>query len=147
MASSIVEIANAVADALNSHSFSQPFTARRHYVPTFDLKEMKTLHVTVVPRGVEIANVSRSTVQSGVQIDIGIQQKLPAPADPAGDQAFIDTLMSLVEEVADFIRVTSRFGDASWVKTANTPIYSPEHLEQLRQFTSVLTLTLMVLRA
>ena len=143
--SSIIAIADAIVAALNGHSFSQPFMAQRCYVPTFDLKDMKNLHVTVVPRGVEMTNASRLAVQSGVQIDIAIQQKLPA--DTAGDSAAIDDLMGLVEEIADFIRATSHFGDAAWVKMANTPIYSPEHLEQLRQFTSVLTLTLFVMRA
>jgi len=145
MASSIIDIVDAVVTALNGHSFSRPFTAKRHYVPTFDLKEMKNLHVTVVPRGVEMTNASRLAFQSGVQIDIGIQQKFPA--DPAGDSVAIDALMGLVEEVADFIRATGRFGDGAWVKMENTPIYSPEHLEQLRQFTSVLTLTLLVMRS
>jgi len=140
----VIDIADAITQALNGHSFSQSFTARRCYVPTFDLKEMKDLHVTVVPRGVEMATVSRSMVQHDARIDIGIQQKLPA--DTAGDMATIDALMGLVEEVADFVRATGRFGGAAWVKTENMPIYSPEHLEQLRQFTSVLTLTLLVMR-
>jgi hypothetical protein len=145
--STITELTDAIVAALNGHSFSRPFTARRHYVPTFDLKEMKSLHVTVVPRGVEMSNASRSMIQNAVQVDIGIQQKLPVPADTTGDRVAIDALMGLVEEVADFIRTTSRFGDAAWVKMENTPIYSAEHLEQLRQFTSVLTLTLLVMRA
>ena len=146
MSSEITTATDAVVAALNDHSFSQPFTARRCYVPVFDLKDMKNLHVTVVPRGVEMTNANRSMLQSGVQIDVAIQQKLPASADPAGDSAFIDALMGLVEEIVDFIRTTSRFGDAAWVKMENTPIYSTEHLEQLRQFTSVLTLTLLFMR-
>ena len=143
----VVEITDAIVAVLNNHSFSQPFTARRCYVPAFDLKEMKNLHVTVVPRGVELSTVSRSMIQHDVQIDVAVQRKLPAPADPAGDQAFIDTLMGLVQEIADVLRAVGYFGEAQWVKSENKPIYSPEHLEQLRQFTSVLTLTLRTLRA
>jgi len=147
MSTHIPDITDAVVAALNGAAFSQPFTAKRHYVPTFDLKEMKTLHVTVVPRGVEVSTVSRSLIQHELQVDVGIQQKLPAPADPAGDQAFVDALMGLVQEIADVLRAAGRFGEAQWVKSENKPIYSPEHLEQLRQFTSVLTLTLRTLRA
>ncbi len=33
-----------------------------------------------------------------------------------------------------------------WVKADNAPIYSSEHLSELRQFTSVLTLTFRVVR-
>lgn len=140
----VIDISDAIVAALNGHAFAQPFVAQRWYVPTFDLKDMKDLHVTVVPRGLEMSTASRSLLQNDVQIDIAVQEKLPA--DASGDKASIDALMGLVQEVADFIRATGRFGDAVWVKTENKPIYSPEHLEQLRQFTSVLTLTLRELR-
>ena len=61
--------------------------------------------------------------------------------------AEIDSLMGLVQEVAEFVRATGRFGDAVWVSTENTPIYSQEHLGELGQFTSVLTLTLREMTA
>ncbi|OQB80320.1 MAG: hypothetical protein BWX88_04607 [Planctomycetes bacterium ADurb.Bin126] len=142
--STVIEITDAVVGALNGHAFSQPFTADRCYVPAFDLKDMKDLHVTVVPRGLEMTTASRSLLQDDVQIDVAVQKKLPA--DASGDKAAIDVLMGLVQEIADFVRATGRFGDMVWVKTENKPIYSPEHLEQLRQFTAVLTLTLRAMR-
>ena len=37
----ITDIAEAVKDELNAGSFSQPFTAERHYRPLFELPEMK----------------------------------------------------------------------------------------------------------
>lgn len=140
--STVIDIADAVVAALNEaggHAFSQPFTAQRCYVPTFDLKEMKDLHVTVVPRSLEMVTAGRSLLQNDVQIDLAVQKKLPT--DTTGDSAAIDALMGLVQEIAEFIRSTGRFGEAVWMKTENKPIYSPEHLEQLRQFTSVLTVT------
>ena len=138
----IADIAGAVVTALNGHTFSQPFTAARAYRPVFDLKEMTDLHVTVVPKGVELTTAGRGLAQSDVQIDIGVQKKLAG-----GDNAEIDALMGLVQEIAEFVRGTGRFGDAAWVKTENTPVYSQEHLGELRQFTSVLTLTLRVMTA
>ncbi len=136
----ITDIVDAVVAALNGQTFSQPFTAARAYRPAFDLQEMKDLHVTVVPKGVELASAGRGLAQSDVQIDIGVQQKLAA-----GDDAKVDALVRLVQEIAEFVRATRQFGDAVWVRTENTPIYSPEHLGELRQFTSVLTLTLRVM--
>jgi len=136
----IADIATAVVTALNGHAFSQPFTAVRAYRPAFDLKDMTDLHVTVVPKGVELSTVGRALMQSDVQIDIGIQKKLGADED-----AEIDALMDLVQEIIEFIRDTRLFADAMWVNTENTPIYSQEHLGELRQFTSVLTLTLRVM--
>lgn len=136
----ITDIADAVVDALNGQTFSQPVTAVRAYRAAFDLQEMKDLHVTVVPKGLELITAGRGVAQSDVQIDIGVQKKLAT-----GDDAEIDELMGLVQEIAEFIRTTRQFGDAAWVKTENTPIYSQEHLGELRQFTSVLTLTLRVM--
>jgi hypothetical protein len=136
----ISDIADAVVAALNGRTFSQPVTAERAYRAAFDLQEMKDLHVTVVPKGVELTTAGRGLAQSDMQIDIGVQKKLAT-----GDDAEIDELMGLVQEIAEFIRAMRQFGDAGWVKTENTPIYSQEHLGELRQFTSVLTLTLRVM--
>jgi len=136
----IADIADAVVAALNNQTFSQPFTAERAYRAAFDLQEMKDLHVTVVPKGQELITAGRGVAQSDVQIEIGVQKKLAT-----GDDAELDELMGLVQEIAEFVRTTRQFGDAAWVKTENTPIYSQEHLGELRQFTSVLTLTLRMM--
>ena len=138
----IADIAGAVVTALNGHTFSQPFTAARAYLPVFDLKDMKDLHVTIVPRDNEMSTAGRAIAQSDVQVDVAVQKKLTT-----ADATEIDALMGLVQEIAEFIRSTGRFGDGSWVRTENVPIYSPEHLGELRQFTSVLTLTLKVMTA
>ena len=139
----ITDIADAVVTELNAATFSQPVTAQRHYQPTFELKDMGTLHVTVVPKGVELQGATRAMVQADVQIDIGVQKKL-ASIEPAE----IDPLLRLVEEIADYFRTHRLTGqpNAMWVKTANVPIFAPEHLAELRQFTSVLTLTFRVLK-
>jgi len=136
----IADIAGAVVTALNGHTFSQPFTAARAYLPVFDLKDMKDLHVTIVPRDNEMSTAGRAIAQSDVQVDVAVQKKLTT-----ADATEIDALMGLVQEIAEFIRSTGRFGDGSWVRTQNVPIYSAEHLGELRQFTSVLTLTLRVM--
>ena len=138
--STIADIAEAVVTALNGHTFCQPFTAVRAYRAAFDLKDMKDLHLTVVPKGVEMSTAGRGLSQSDVQVDIGVQKKLSA-----ADNTEIDALMGLVQEIAEFVRSTGQFGDARWVRTENLPIYSQEHLAELRQFTSVLTLTLRVI--
>ena len=146
--STIIELADAVVVELNgaaAGTFSQSFTAKRYYVPVFDLKEMRDLHVSVVPVGVETTTASRALLQHDVQLDVAVQQKFPQ--DTAVELEAIDDLMGLVQEISDFLRAVGRFGDALWIKTENKPVYSPEHMGQLRQFTSVLTLTLRILRA
>ena len=138
----IIDIAEAVTNELNGGSFSQPFTVQRHYRPSFELKDMAVLHVTVVPAAMEIQTLGRNLMQQDYRIDVAVQQKLDA-----GDNAEIDPLMSLVEEIADFFRLRPLSNQtAICVKVENAPVYAAEHLDQLRQFTSVLTLTFRILR-
>jgi hypothetical protein len=139
----ILEIANAVVAELNGATFSMPFTAVRHYQPKFDLMEMKTLHVSVVPRSLLAAKaVDRNQASVDYLIDVGVQQKTDM------SQAALDGLMALVEEIADHFRgkPLSGYPSARCMVVKNEPIYFPDHLEQLRQFTSVLTLTFRLWR-
>jgi len=137
----IADIADAVVAELNAGSFSVPLTAERLYRPDFELPDMKDLHVSVVPHGLEMSTAGRALSQHDVQIDLAVQKKLDA-----ADNAEIDALMGLVEELAEFLRTKRQFGDAVWVRTENSPVYSQEHLGELRQFTSVLTATLRVVK-
>ena len=139
----IVDIADAVVAELNSGTFSQAMEAVRLYRPQFDLAEMATLHVTVVPKAVETSGASRAGMQYDVSVDVAVQKKLTTESN-----AEIDVLMGLVEEIADFFRLRrlEQYQNAMWLRTENDPAWSPGHLEELRQFTSVLTLTFRVVR-
>ncbi len=135
-------IAEAVKDSLNAETFSPPFTAERRYVPVFDLKDMKTLHVTVVAHGLTDEPLDRTKNKEEYQIDVAVQKKLDA-----ADAAEIDPLMALVESIRKHLRreILPTTPKAFHVKTENVPIYSQEHLSELRQFTSVLTFTYRVM--
>ena len=134
----VIDIAEAVKEELNGGTFSQSFTAERHYQPTFDLQDMKTLHVTVVPKDIEMQLATRSSSQHDYRIDVAVQKKVTV-----GDMAELDELMGLVEEVIAFLsrRKLASVPAAMWIRTANEPIFATEHLEQFGQFTSILTLT------
>lgn len=147
--STITAIADAVVARLSAGTFSMPFTAVRRYQPVFDLEDLATLRVSVVPRSLAIVGASRQTSQFDAQIDIGVQKRLsPAPGNPASDEAEIDALLALVEEIADWLRFTRlpTTPEAVWVGVAQEPVVAGEHLEQHRQFTSILTVTYRVLR-
>lgn len=142
----VIEAADALVSELNAvpaGNFSQAFVAARHYRPLFDLEDLNTLHVSVVPKGMEITSVGRNANQHDVSIDIAVQQVV----DPS-DHAQLDALMDLVEEIADFFRLRrlSAMPAAIWIGTQNAPVYAPEHLEQMRVFTSVLMLTYRVIQ-
>jgi len=142
----VTDIADAVVAELNSPppgTFAQAFTAARHYRPQFDLAELKTLRVSVVPRKVEITSLMRSANQNDVSVDVAVQKKVSPD-----DTAELDALMALVEQIADYFRLRrlTAVPTALWTKTENVPVYSPEHLEQKQVFTSVLTFTFRVVR-
>ena len=146
----LIEIAAALVGELNGEGakpnggvLGQTLTAQRHYRPQFDLADLKILRVSVVPKALAISSLGRSSNQYDPAVDVAVQQKV----DPA-DTEQLDGLMLLVEKIADFFRLRrlTAMPAAAWVKTENVPVYSPEHLEQHRVFTSVLTLTYRICR-
>ena len=139
----ITDIADAVAAEINAGSFSQQVSAAREYLPAFELADMQTLRVTVVPKSVTTLPGGRAHNQYDYAIDVAVQKKLDA-----ADNAEIDELMTLVDELADHLRFKrlTDYPNAAWLKTENQPVYAQEHLQELRQFTSILTFTFRVMR-
>jgi len=139
----ITDVADAIVAELNAATFSQPVTAARHYLAQFDLKEMQTLHVTVVPKAVVLASSDRSRGQGDYSVDVAVQKKFETDANVE-----LDPLTNLAEKIADHFRAKrlASYPNAAWIKTEQSVLYAPEHIEELRQFTSVLTFTYRVLR-
>ena len=139
----ITDIADAVAAEINAGSFSQPVSALRAYLPEFELAEMQNLQVTVVPKSVTTLPGGRAHNQHDYAIDVAVQQKLQTT-----DDAEIDDLLTLVDEIADHFRFKrlGSYSGAVWLKTSNEPVYAQEHLHEMRQFTSILTFTFRVMR-
>ena len=129
------EIASALVDDLNAALFSLPVTAVRAYLPLYDLGEMETLHVTVVISGRTVTPASRRQLQIDHRFDIAVQQRL-AVEEPLA----CDPLLRLVAEIADHLAGRSLVS-AVWVKTEHEPLVDPTHLHELRQFTSLITVT------
>ncbi len=134
----ILEIADSVVAQLNAADLSQSIDAERLYVPNFDLEDMKELRVSVVPREVQFLPMDRSQSRYHGKIDIAVQKKFKD-----GDNSEIDPLVALVEEIADVFRMKrlDSLVAARCIHVENSVLYSTEHWEQLRQFTSLLTLT------
>lgn len=137
--SSVADLAQAVTDDLNATSILGAVVAEMQFLPLFELQDMLTLRVTVVPRGVKQARRNRSEIGRQIQIDIGVQQKIQTHTDAA-------PLLDLVEAIADHFtgRRLPNFTRAICKTVDNDPVYAPDHLDQLRQFTSVLTLNFEV---
>ena len=135
----LTEIADAVLEVLNSSGMSPEFTAERTLLPVYDLKALKTLKVSVVPKGRKITQGTRIHTIDEIQIDIGVQKKISNDSE-------LDILMKLVEDICILFKAERLEGypTAICVKKENEPIYDPGHLRQFRQFTSVVTLTFKV---
>ena len=134
-------IADAVAAELNAApagTFSQTMTPERDVLPEFSLPELAQLRVSVVPKSIEMTRSTRTGSQYDITVDIGIQKKLEAVMD-----AEVAELGTFVDEVADYLdgRALTETPYAVWTKTANDPVYAPDHLAEQRVFTSVLTVT------
>jgi hypothetical protein len=137
----VTQVAEAVTSELTAATFSQPLTAVRHYLPRFELPDMQALHVSVVPRELTVQASARGLTQYDVSVDVAVQRRVPQQ-----QVADLDPLLALSEEIGEHFRGKrlDSFPAAVWIKTEYRPIYAAEHLEQLRQFTSVVTLTFRV---
>jgi len=141
--STVVNVADAVVASLNGAAFSQPVTAERKYLPAVDLAELATLHVTVVPRAVSITTATRDSSYFDCTIDVGVQKKVNPD-----DLAELDALVNLAQEIVDHLRMRQldAMPYAAWLSIANDPVFAPEHLDQERAFTSVVSVTYRVRR-
>ena len=101
---------------------------------------MDSLHVSVVPRSILEKRISRKLVAFDCGIDIGVQQRV------GNDAAQLDGLSALVTELSDRLRTLTlpSYPGARLVELSNDPVYAPDHLSQLQQFTSVIRATFRV---
>lgn len=134
----LIQLADAVAAHINNASLSRPVCAERCYQPTFAMADLQTLHVSVVPKSLSIMLADRATDVFELAVDVGVQQAINP--DAPGE---LDGLMSLMDEIIYALRgqVLAGYPIATWVGITNEPVFAPEHLEQKRVFTSVLTVT------
>ncbi len=137
------KVADAVADELAAGDFTPAFKTIRAFRHDQTLPEGKELRVSVIPKGVTITPASRAACAYLVEVYVAVMKKVP-DANPET----IDPLLALVEDVVDFFRLRrlAGFPEAVWVSTEIGPMVSTEHLENLKQFTSLITLRLKVVR-
>jgi len=131
-----VQIADAVVAELRGGQFTPAFMPVRRLLPVRELAELDELRVTVIPRAMESAPLARTTELRTYTIDIGVQQRV-------GQDVELDAavVMNVAEEIAAYLfnRTLADMKQASYVGHGIDPIYSPEHLEELRVATSVVT--------
>lgn len=137
MPAAIIQLADAIVSDLNTHTFSQSFIAQRTYLPRWQLEELTSIRVSVVPKDDVGERASRSQWQEDYQLDVAIQQKLGT-----NETAEMDTLILFAQELADYFKTRNPTGNlATLTAVAFAPLFDPEHLEKYKSLTTVITLT------
>lgn len=141
--STLITLADAIVARLQDGTFSLPFEVQRGYRPVLELSGLTGVKVTVIPKSLVISAATRADGFCDCAIDIGVQCKVNADG-----LAELDALMRLVEELGDHLRAAPLpdMPAAAWLSVENDPIFAPEHLDQHRIFTSVMTVTYRVRR-
>lgn len=146
MAAYLVEIADEVTTVLNAATLSLSFTANRVYIPVHNIRELGDLTVSVVPTTLTPSLIDRSgRSMYDYFVDVAIQQSIgEGPLSDAEINAACDPLMLLGEEVISLFSgkslAISRTPHPRCVDAKNQPVFYPPHLDELRVFTSLVTL-------
>ena len=137
-----IDIADAIVAELKAAVFNEPLIISRRVLPEFELAELKALTVTVVPKSVQIANITRQSSSFDVAVDIGVQQKIDKDTD-----AEVERLSGIVTELVSYLnrKQLAAFPAAQFKSIVNEPVYVPEYLSQKRLFMSILTLNYKVI--
>jgi len=129
--SEVLKIANAVAEEL------EEYHAEVLFFPEFELRELEEMRVAVVPLATEYKPLSRSSHEEILKVQIGFLKR--------GCEDELPELLTLVEGLGlGFLN--KKLAGATCVFVAYNPIYSPEHLRERGQFTSVIELSFKQIR-
>jgi hypothetical protein len=139
--SDILEVADAIVTELNTEVWTPTFTAVRLFLPIFDLKQMNTLHVSVVPKDQKTDRLSRTAVMQTFGLDVGIQKRFSIE-----ESSEIENLVILVNQIVTFFqgRKLASVANSTVLASDPNPIYAQEHMSNFRQFTSVVNLSVNV---
>lgn len=150
---SVAEIADAVVQLLHGASLSRQFVAKREWLPRFDLADLGTETKVIVTSGdgYTTARLGRDSWQREPSIRVVVCALLGE--EPYDEE--IDALMAFIEEVRDLLSQDVLPDSETWkgqdraplraVAIENEPVIDTDTLEQMRQFTSVLTVTYRVM--
>lgn len=110
----ILSVADAIVADLNSRTYSPALTASRTYLPEYEIDDLATLRVDVVPRGPRtISTLSRGTRQQDFVVDVVAQQRVDVSGNTDGDElmALVDSIIATFQ--AGYVAVGSRVESVS----------------------------------
>ena len=116
----------------------EEYNAELSFFPEFELRDLDTMRIVVVPVGTQYKTLSRNAHEELPRVQIGILKR--------GSEEELPELLKFTEGLG-LSFLNKKIGNATCVCVAYNPIYSPEHLRERSQFTSVIELTFKVLSA
>lgn len=123
--SAVLDIAEAVAGTL------EDYHAEVLFFPEFELRDIEEMKVVVVPLAEEFKPLSRTQHEEILKVQVGFLKR--------GCEDELPELLRTVEGLGlGFLN--RQLAGATCVGVAYNPIYSPEHLRERGQFTSVIEL-------
>lgn len=129
--SAVIDLAKAVAEILGDYH------AEVLLSPEFELRELEEMKVAVVPLSTEYKSVSRTAHEEILKVQIGFLKR--------ATEAELDELFRTVEQIGlGFLN--RKLAGATCIGVAYNPIYSPEHLRERGQFTSIIELAFKTFR-
>lgn len=129
--SEVLKLAEAVAAELAEYH------AEVLFFPEFELRELEEMRVVVVPLATEYKTLSRANHEEILKVQIGVLKR--------GCEDELPELLTLVEGLGlGFLN--RKLAGATCVCVAYNPIYSPEHLRERGQFTSIIELSFKQIR-
>lgn len=130
--SDILTLARAVAEELREYK------AELLYFPEFELHDLDDLRIVVVPAGTQYKTLSRAAHEELPKVQIGILKHCTEDE--------LDGMLRFVEKLGlGFLN--RKLAGGTCVSVIYNPIYSPEHLRERGQFTSVIELVFKVLKS
>ena len=124
--SAVLEIAEAVAGTL------EDYHAEVLFFPEYELRDIEEMKVVVVPLSEEYKPLSRTQHEEILKVQVGFLKR--------GGEDELPELLRTVEGLGlGFLN--KKLVGATCVGVAYNPIYSPEHLRERGQFTSVIELS------
>jgi len=127
----VITLAEAVAETLAD------FHAEVLFFPEFELRDIEEMKVIVVPLSEEYKPLSRTQHEEILKVQVGFLKR--------GGEDELPELLRTIEGLGlGFLN--RQLAGATCVGVAYNPIYSPEHLRERNQFTSVIELAFKLFR-
>ncbi len=127
-------LADNIMRSLNGATFSMEFEAVRKYRAYYTLKEMKTLHVTVVMSLIDQQQLSRFNNLDMITTMVVVQKHVDHE-----DNNETDAMTGLLEEIGEHFRSVD-FNFAQWIGTIIDIPWDPDDLSEKRIFTGMISL-------